>query len=172
MIANFWLRSGNSYTTNNFLSFLEDTLEKLKGKNVRLIRADSGFYSKEILDYLENRAEAINYIIAVKFYRPIKLKLDYERTWLKLGEEIEIAEATYQADNWDTPRRLVMARQHMNKRPNACGKQLTLFPEEHQYRDYRYSCFITNMKLSAKMIYDLYRNRADAENRIKELKED
>ena len=27
MVANFWLRSGNAYTTNNFLSFLEDTID-------------------------------------------------------------------------------------------------------------------------------------------------
>ncbi len=54
MISNFWLRSGDSYTTNNFLGFLEDTLSKLNGKNVGLIRADSGFYDKEIFDYLED----------------------------------------------------------------------------------------------------------------------
>jgi hypothetical protein len=31
---------------------------------------------------------------------------------------------------------------------------------------------LPNMKRSVKIIYDLYRNRADAENRIKEVKED
>lgn len=46
---------------NNFLSFLEDTLSKLKNKNVSLIRLDSGFFSKEILDYLEQTNR--NYII-------------------------------------------------------------------------------------------------------------
>ena len=44
--------------------------------------------------------------------------------------------------------------------------------EEEVYKNYHYSCFITNLSLSAKMIWDAYRNRADAENRIKELKED
>ncbi|MEM8940492.1 MAG: transposase, partial [Bacteroidota bacterium] len=46
MIANFCLRSGDAYTTNNFLSFLQDTLHRLKGKKVGLLRADSGFYGK------------------------------------------------------------------------------------------------------------------------------
>ena len=50
MIANFWLRSGNAYTTNNFLSFLQDTMDRLKGKKVSLLRADSGFYGREIFD--------------------------------------------------------------------------------------------------------------------------
>jgi hypothetical protein len=35
-----WLRSGDSSSANNFLSFLEDTLSKLKNKNVSLIRLD------------------------------------------------------------------------------------------------------------------------------------
>jgi hypothetical protein len=49
LVANMWLRSGNSSSANNFLSFLEDTLSKLKNKNVSLIRLDSGFFSKEII---------------------------------------------------------------------------------------------------------------------------
>ncbi|PKP15777.1 MAG: hypothetical protein CVU06_15925 [Bacteroidetes bacterium HGW-Bacteroidetes-22] len=49
MIANFWLRPGDSYTTNNFLSFLKDTLDKLSGIEVGLLRADSGFIAKRYL---------------------------------------------------------------------------------------------------------------------------
>jgi hypothetical protein len=173
MVANLWLRPGDSYTTNNFLGFLEDTLAKLAGKTVGLIRADSGFYSKEIFDYLENgRAEPIKYVIATRFYTPIKRALAHHQTWLKLGEGIEIAETTYQAENWDKPRRMIMIRQQIDKRPKAAGKQLRLFEDEGIYKNYRYSCFITNLTLSAKMVYDIYRNRADAENRIKEVKYD
>jgi hypothetical protein len=46
MVANCCLRPGNSYTTNNFVGFLEDTISKLSGKKVGLIRADSGFMAK------------------------------------------------------------------------------------------------------------------------------
>jgi len=173
MVANCWLRPGNSYTTNNFLSFLEDTLENLKGKTVSLIRADIGFYSKEILDYLETRSGGvINYVIACRFILPIKHKLADQKTWLTLDDGIQIAETTYQAHNWKYPRRLVMVRQQISKRPKAAGKQLRLFEDEGIYQNYRYSCFITNMQLSSRIIYDMYRNRADAENRIKEVKYD
>ena len=173
MIANFWLRPGDSFTTNNFLSFLEDTLTKLAGKNVGLIRADSGFYDKRILDYLETcRIKPIDYIIAAKFYTPIKRALAYQRPWFKLGDGIEIAETTYQALDWDKSRRLIMVRQEIDKRPKAAGKQLRLFEDEGIYKNYRYSCFITNLTFFAKMVYDMYRNRADAENRIKEVKYD
>jgi len=173
MVANFWLRPGNSYTTNNFVGFLEDTLEKLKDKQVGLIRLDSGFYSKEIFEYLEKKgSKGINYIVAAKLYYPIKRKLAYQKTWLRLDEGIEIADTSYQSADWKKPRRMIIVRQEINKRPKASGKQLRLFENEEYYKNYRYSCFITNLSLSAKMVYDIYRNRADAENRIKELKYD
>ena len=173
MVANCWLRPGDSYTTNNFLGFLEDTLSKLPGKKVGLIRADSGFYSKELFEYLENgRQTPINYIVACKFYRPIKLKLATHKIWLKLDEGIEIAETDYLAEGWELPRRMIMVRQQIDKRPKAAGRQLKLFEETGIYNNYRYSCFITSLDLSARMVYDLYRNRADAENRIKEIKYD
>jgi hypothetical protein len=170
MIANLWLRPGDSYTTNNFLSFLEDTLHKLGNKQTRLIRADSGFYGKDIFQYLESKH--LNYIIAARFYTPIKRKLAFHKTWLRIGRGIEIAETTYQANDWDMPRRMVMVRQKISKRPKAAGKQLRLFDEGEDYKDYRYSCFITNLDLPAKIIYETYRGRADSENRIKELKYD
>jgi len=173
MIANFWLRPGDSYTTNNFLGFMENTLEHLIGKKVGLIRADSGFYSKEIFDYLENRnPDPLSYIVACKFYHPIKIKMATQKTWLKLGDGIEIAETTYQAEDWEKARRMIMIRQEIEKRPKAAGRQLRLFEDEYIYKKYRYSCFITNLDLSSKMVYDMYRNRADAENRIKEVKYD
>ena len=46
MIANYWLRPGNTSASTNYLAFLEDTLENLQGKTVGLVRIDSGFFSK------------------------------------------------------------------------------------------------------------------------------
>lgn len=171
MTVNFWLRSGNSYTTNNFYNFLENTFERLEAKTIGLLRADSGFYDKKIFEYLENRIKPISYIIAAKFYRPLKLAISGEKTYLRLDDGIEISDTMYQSPEWEKPRRMIIVRQEISLRPKATGKQLRLFGEE-VYKNYRYSCFITNLGLSAKMIWDAYRNRADAENRIKELKED
>ena len=68
MVANFWLRSGDAYTSNNIEAFLEDTFEKLKGKTIGLFRADSGFYDKKVFNFLE--ARNINYSVAVRLHRP------------------------------------------------------------------------------------------------------
>ena len=172
MAVNFWLRSGNSYTANNFFNFIENTFERLEGKTIGLFRADSGFFDKKILEYLENRIKPINYIVAAKFYRPLKLAIAQAKTYLKVDDGIEITETMYQAPGWKHARRIIIVRQEIRQRPKASGKQLRLFGEEEMYNNYRYSCFVTNLTLPAKSIWDLYRNRADAENRIKELKED
>lgn len=170
MIANFWLRSGDAYTTNNFLSFLQDTLDRLKGKRVSLLRADSGFYDKDIFDFLEERT--INYVIVARHYVTIQRKIASLKSWFILEDGLEITETTYQSDTWETPRRLVVVRQQIKKRPKATGKQLKLFKEEGIYQNYRYSCFITNLEFSPHMVWTMYRGRADCENRIKEIKED
>lgn len=173
MIANYWLRPGNTGATTNYLSFLEDTLSHLPNKQVGLIRMDSGFYSKEIFDYLEQRS--LSYIIACRFTSRFKYALVRQKVWVEIADGIEVAETTYQADDWQNPRRIVMVRQHIDKRPNAAGKQikqLELFTDDERLGEYRFSCFITNLTLPARAVYDLYRGRADSENRIKELKQD
>lgn len=173
MIANYWLRPGNTSASTNYLSFLDDTLENLNGKKVGLVRMDSGFFAKEILDYLESRE--LQYIVACKFTWPIKRELVRGRVWTEIDDGIEMAETTYQAQSWECPRRIVMVRQEVEKRPKAAGKQvkqLCLFEDQSDYGRYRYSCFVTNLDLPMKVVYDSYRGRADSENRIKELKED
>ncbi len=170
LVANMWLRSGDCSSANNFLSFLEDTLSKLKNKTISLIRLDSGFFQSDILDYLEEKV--MDYIVAVKFTQPVQRMIQACSNWIVLDTGIEICEQMYQSDSWKKPRRIVIVRQKIKDRPQATGKQLRLFAEEEIYRSYRYSAYVTNMKLSAAEVWRLYRGRGDAENRIKELKYD
>ncbi len=170
LVANMWLRSGDTSSANNFLSFLEDTLSKLKHKTVSLIRLDSGFFQSDILDYLEEKL--MNYIVAVKFTHPIQRLIHASNNWIVLDTGIEICEQMYQSDSWNKSRRIVIVRQRIKDRPQAAGKQLGLFLEEEIHKNYRYSAYVTNMKLAPAEIWRLYRGRGDAENRIKELKYD
>jgi hypothetical protein len=170
LVANMWLRSGDTSSANNFLSFLEDTLSKLKNKTISLIRLDSGFFQSDILDYLE--AKSMDYIIAAKFTRPIQRLIHSSNNWILLDTGIEICEQMYQSESWKKPRRIVIVRQRIKDRPQAPGKQLGLFLEEEIYKNYRYSAYVTCVKLAPAEIWRLYRGRGDAENRIKELKYD
>ena len=170
LVANMWLRSGNTSSANNFLAFLDDTLSKLKNKTVSLIRLDSGFFQTDILDYLEFKS--MDYIIAAKFTHPIQKVIHASNNWIVLDTGIEICEQIYQSDSWNKPRRMVIVRQKIKDRPQAPGKQLSLFSDEEIYKNYRYSAYVTNMKFAPTEIWRLYRGRANAENRIKELKYD
>ncbi len=173
MIANYWLRPGNASAGTNYLAFLDDTLARLQDKRVGLIRMDSGFFTGEILNCLEEKG--LKYIVAGRFNNRIKYSLTHERKWIEVTDGLEISETTYQADGWERPRRIVMVRQEIEKRPKGAGKQIRqmeLFDDECDFGKYRYSCYVTNLKLPAKIVYDSYRGRADSENRIKELKYD
>lgn len=170
MVANFWLRSGDSSASNNFESFLLDTLAKLRGKIVGLMRLDSGFYSDTIMSLLERMK--YNYILSARLYYPLQVLIARHKLWLKLDNGVEIAELEYQAGEWQAPRRIIVVRQEKELRPRSAGKQLSLFEEDEIIGQYRYSAYVTNLDLPAREVWNIYRGRADSENRIKELKED
>lgn len=170
LVANFWLRSGNTNSANNFVAFLEDTLAKFGDKTVGLTRLDSGFCSNEVMSYLESKD--MKYIVAAKFTHPIQRIINTNDLWLTIDEGIQICDKNYQANTWEEERRIVIVRQKISERPQATGKQLSLFPEDEVHRNYRYSAYFTNEKYSATDVWRNYRNRGDAENRIKELKND
>lgn len=140
MIANFWLRPGNTSASTNFLSFLEDTLNKLDGKKVGLIRMNSGFFSNQIMSYLEEKS--LHYIIVYRFNNRIKHALAEVGKWMEVANGIDISETTYHGLDWEKPRRIVMVRQRIDVRPKVVGKQikqLDLFPEFSDLSNYRYS---------------------------------
>jgi hypothetical protein len=170
LVANFWLRSGNSSASDNFVSFLSDTFDKLRGKTISLLRLDSGFHSTEVLDWVEGKG--INYIVAARFYEPIQHQIAGLKAWIKLDEGIEVSEMQYHSLLWKYPRRVVVVRQRIADHPKATGKLPSLFNDDQILNQYRYSAYITNLTLSPAEVWRLYRGRADAENRIKELKAD
>jgi len=170
MVANFWLRSGNTSSAHNFVGFLEETLAVFGDKKVGLVRLDSGFCQNDIMDYLEQKQ--LNYIIAARFTHPIQRLIDKQDIWIKIDNGIEICDKYHQAVSWKKPRRIVIVRQKVAERPQAPGKTLSLFPEDEIHRSYRYSAYFTNQEQSASDVWRTYRLRGDAENRIKELKAD
>lgn len=169
MVINAWLRPGNTVALSNVKGFLEETLEILSKIKIGLVRADSGFYADKFLRYFEERQ--INYIVAVKFFKPIRHMLEGLAGWITLKDGIQIKEVSYKAIGWKDERRFVVVRKDIKKHPKATGK-LMLFEEGQLPPIYRYSIFVTNLDLPAEQIWNMYKDRSDAENRIKELKYD
>ncbi len=169
MVANFWLRPGDAHTANNILQFLEATLHHLGDKIVGLLRADSGFYAENVLNWLEERK--IDYIISAKLTQALQAAIIREARWWALETGLELAEIEYRAQGWRTPRRIVVVRQSI-KRKTAPGKTLSLFADDPDISGWRYGAMVTTLALPAVEVWRCYRGRADCENRIKELKAD
>ena len=165
MVANAWLRPGNTADSSSCVEFMQETFEHiLKDKTVGLVRADSGFYTEKILSYLEN--QSLNYIISTRMYPNVKNAVWGLDNWIEPFKGIELNEMTFEHNN-GKPRRYIVIRKRIEDRPKAAGK--LLFEE---LPGYRYSCYVTNMDLPLDQIWNMYNSRADCENRIKELKQD
>ena len=164
MIANAWMRSGDTNALNSYEHFLNETFDiALKYKKVGLVRADSGFYSDAFLSWFEQRN--LNYIIAVKFYENIKYTIGNITQWVRITRGLEVASLRFKPVN-GKERRYIIVRKESDRFPNSGGK--LLFDEPA----YRYSAYVTNIELPVDQIYNIYNTRADCENRIKELKYD
>ena len=177
MIANCWLRPGNTSSANNVQAFLANTLHRLGGKHVCLLRADSGFSDNAFLEHLE--AQKMQYIIALRLNQPLQRALvDADGWWAlqnedgKTVEGIELTRFLYQADTWSKPRWVTAIRQHIEQRATPKGKTLNLFADDPVIGKWRFSALVSDLDLSAQVVWRIYRGRADCENRIKELKYD
>ena len=73
MIANCWLRPGNSSSANNVQAFLANTRHRLGDKRVSLLRADSGFCDSAFLDHLDQ--QQLHHIIALRQNQPLQRAL-------------------------------------------------------------------------------------------------
>ena len=169
MVANFWLRPGNTASANNLLQFLESTLHHLGDKTVGLLRADSGFFDEAILSRLEEKR--IPYIVAARLTQPLQRQIYQAGGWWALDSGIELTELRYRATGGKSERRLIVVRQSL-KRKSAPGKTLSLFADDPHIQGWRYGAFVTSLELPMAEVWRTYRGRADCENRIKELKAD
>ena len=177
MIANCWLRPGNSSSAHNVQAFLANTLHRLGDKQVCLLRADSGFADSTFLDHLDT--QPMHYIVALRQNQPLQRALVNAENWWVLHDEqgkpvpgIELTRFRYQPEAWSTPRWVIGIRQHIEQRVAPKGKTLNLFADDPVIGQWRFSALVTDLDLSATVIWRMYRGRADCENRIKELKYD
>lgn len=177
MVANCWLRPGNRSSAHNVQGFLANTVERLGGKRVALLRADSGFADSAFLDHLDE--QKMHHIIALRLNQPLQRALTNATGWWELQEDagnavegIELTRFRYQPDAWRKPRWVVGIRQHIEQRIAAKGKTLSLFAGGPVIGKWRYSALVADLDLPAEALWRLHRGRADCANRIKELKYD
>ena len=162
MIANYWLRSGNTACVNGAAGFLRQTIQRLpRHLHVALVRGDAGFGDASVQQ--EAQCLGLKFIFAARLTQKVQALCRHdEARW----QQTQAAGLSVQEVQLDQPgRRLVVVRQKIAARPEAGGK--TLFDLD----GYRFQALVTNLprEVDALGVWRRYNGRADLENRIKEL---
>ena len=169
MIANAWMRTGDSASATEFKEFLDNTFTMIPRSLIGLLRGDSGFSGNNILNDLEERK--LDYIIAMPMKAGLVDAILTPRSWVSAEiQGVDLCSFMYQSKSWGKARRVVVVRKDVEKLPNSGGK--TLFRHEDDYLRYRYCAYVTTSELSDELVWVTYKHRAEAENQIKELKYD
>jgi len=162
LIANCWLRRGDSPCANGAAEFLRQTAHGLPAHiRLALVRGDAGFGEASMQD----RAQALGlkFILVARLTQKIQSLCRHDAVhW----QRTEILGLEVQEGELDQPgRHLIVIRQRIEQRPDAGGKTLLEIP------GYRFQALVTNLprSMDALSIWRQYNGRADIENRIKEL---
>ena len=168
VVAQLWLRAGNTSCGGNVTAFFLDLWENLpRSLHLRGVRADSGFCLPELLALWEQLH--LPYVVVAKLSQPIQKLLRGDMSWT--ATEVagtEVAELEYQAMSWPHPRRLVLIRHRVGEQEERGGKRLLDVP------GYRFQALVTSLPAASHpplAVWRYYNGRADCENVIKELRE-
>jgi hypothetical protein len=152
-----WFRSGSAYTSSGAVEFLKECYERIPQRISRIfVRADSGFFDGELLDFLESRHS--EYLIKVKMKNLVTLLMgqtSWQREKGKAG--IETVAFMHQCHGWKKERRFVAIRKLVSIQTEGA-----LFP----LPQYEFFCYVTNLPHAPWHIHKLYGQRATSENWI------
>lgn len=162
LVANYWLRSGNTQCVNGAAEFLRASCAQLPAHiRLGLVRADSGFGDESFLGACEELT--LSYIVVARLTQKVQSLCRHDDThWRATGVEgVQVQEM----ETKQVGRRLILIRQRIAARPQAGGKLLLEVP------GYRFQALWTNLPacVDALSVWRRYHGRADIENRIREL---
>ncbi len=164
LVANYWLRPGNTACVNGAVEFLRQTMASLPTHvRVGLVRGDSGFGASAVQEAAE--ALGVAFIFAAQLTQKVQALCRHDDPQWQATEVagLEVQEVTLERPG----RRLIVLRQRIAERPQAGGKRLL------EVAGYRFQALVTNLPpgVDALAVWRRYNGRADIENRIKELGE-
>lgn len=160
------LRTGRTPKGEEIVALLEPLIEHVRQAfpKARIrVRLDGGFAGPVLLDYLDE--SRVEYVIGLAGNKVLwrRSRQDIARVRKEAhrqGESVaEYGETRYAAKSWKRRERRVVYKAEV---VHLAGRELRDNP--------RY--LVTNLRHSPKNVYQIYRQRGDSENRIKELKHD
>jgi hypothetical protein len=153
------LRPGNAHAGHRCVAILKRVIARLKQaypETIIFLRADAGFALPALYEYCEE--EDVRYVVGLITNNRLRGKVSYladyvEKRFIKTGEkQREFTSFWHQAGSWPVQRRVVSKVERLEKGLNQ-------------------RFVVTNLDLEPHIVYDLiYTQRGEAENRIKELK--
>lgn len=160
-----WLRSGNCSSSRGVVEFLKEALARLGGRQrIRVVRADSGFFDQELLNFLEERE--LPYIIVGRMTKWLRREAAQVGEWERLDENYWAGEFRLQLFGWDRARRFVVVRERLREEKHSPGRRLLEVP------GYTFRLLVTSCTGLPAELWRDYNKRADVEKRIEELKYD
>ena len=157
------LRSGKHHSSYKAVEFIKELDKKLPShiRQIRL-RADSGFFSHDLIKYLAKRR--IEFIIVVPMQPWVQRKIRHMTEWKSLGWGLAVGECPYVVKK-DLTLRMVVVRQRV-KAQAVPKKQLKLLHTEETTYDYQ--VMVSNSEEDPETVWRTYNQRACCENFIKE----
>lgn len=156
------LRPGNAHATLGAIGILRRLLAKLRVAfpyATLRVRLDGGFATPALFAFLD--AEGVEYLVAMasnaKLEKRIRRLLGRTRVQSKAtGQSAQVfGETRYAAKSWKRRRRVIMKAEVVR----LAGRD----PRDNP------RFVVTNLAQSPRRVYELYRERGDTENRLKEL---
>ena len=169
LVAQLWLRPGNTSCGGNVTAFFLDLWENLPRQlRLRGVRADAGFCLPELLGLWEQLR--LPYVVVAQLSQPIQKLIRGDLPWTTTEVPgTEVAEWEYQSVNWPHPRRLVLIRHRVREPEDTrVGKRLLDVP------GYRFQALVTSLPAATHpplAVWRYYNGRCDCENVIRELRE-
>jgi hypothetical protein len=168
LVANFWLRPGNTSCANNVVPFTLETLASLPAYVwLRLVRADSGFCDGRWFDLLES--QGLHSIVVARLLAPLAGLCRRNTIWQPTAVPgTEVAEIGHREQGWERERRVILVRHRIEEKERPGGKKLLDVP------GYLFQAFVTNLPVSVPPIevWRDYNPRAGCEGVIKQLDAD
>ena len=162
-ILHGWLRSGNTIACSGALAFLREALALLPASvKIRCVRADSGFFERKLLEWLEE--EHLPYIVVAKMTYYLRQRCLQIKDWTVGDENYAVAEFWHKIQGWSLPMRFVVVRERVRETKEALGSMLFEMP------GYTFRIWVTNRSEAPMEIWRDYNGRACVEQRIEELK--
>jgi hypothetical protein len=164
------LRKGSSQRGNN--RFIEELIPRVRRAGAAgeiLLRADSGFWSRQLIDTLERLG--VNYSITVSINPSIRSAIDQipNSSWVRIiypnGGHAEVASVAHTIKGSDH-RKPPITKRMVVRRTRLTGEQAALWP------DWRHHVFVTNRPHTDITLVDReHRHHAVVELAVKDLKE-